>query len=64
MKRFRGPGLCCEVNWLEVSVRDGDPPQLHYLWVGDAPSVVAAGDGLVIADVKAGPWNTQGCVTL
>lgn len=46
---------------LEVCVGDGDPPQLNYLWVGDAPLVVASVDGLVVADIKASPckrWQT------
>lgn len=42
---------------LEVCVGNGDPPQLNYLWVGYASVVVAAVDGLVIADVQAGPYR-------
>lgn len=42
---------------LEVCVGDGDPPQLNYLWVGDAPLVVASVDGLVVADIKASPYK-------
>lgn len=45
----------CEVNRLEVCVGDGDSSQLNYLGVAHAPSVVAPGDGLVIADIKASP---------
>jgi len=41
----------------EVCVGDGDSSQLHDLGVGDAASVVAPGDGIVIAHTEAGPWN-------
>lgn len=44
----------CELGQLEVRVSYGDPSQLDYLRVSHAAPVVAARDGLVIADVKAG----------
>lgn len=43
-----------ELGQLEVRVSYGDPSQLDYLRVSHAAPVVAARDGLVIADVKAG----------
>lgn len=42
-----------ELEQLEVRVSNGDPSQLDYLRVAHAAAVVAPGDGLVIADVKA-----------
>lgn len=48
-----------EVRRLEVCVCDWDSSQLNYLGVTYAPAVVASRDGLVIADIEAGPCNTH-----
>lgn len=49
-----------EAERLEVGVSDGDPSQLDDLRVAHAAAVVAPGDGLAIADVKASSCKTEG----